>query len=270
MVKSTLERLKLDPTSILCSNQSDPPLTLKLKRALSISNPTGRIQSTCSINDHGVTLKVLKAVGAPLLAIVNAPAAAAALGRPKSRMAMIDTGVPSVVVTWVRQLQAKYNKSRRHREKLQKELESRTLPISMNNNGDDDKDLELLRHWIEELDGFEARISNVCQSISLSALVGGSSLSILMEEFDGLTWMDNEGDTGFSSGMHVRLLDLSDHLRSMDEKIEAAMKAHDALASLSLPDSAKTALERTRQLLLDATAGEEMTEDANNISIASE
>ena len=53
---------------------------------------------------------------------------------------MIDTGVPSVVVTCVRQLQAKW-----HRENLEKELESRTLPISMNNNhGDDDcKALEL-------------------------------------------------------------------------------------------------------------------------------
>ncbi len=47
-----------------------------------------------------------------------------------------------------------------------------------------------------------------------------------MEEFEGLTWMDNKGDTEFSYGMHIWLLDLSDHhlLRSMDEKIEAAIK----------------------------------------------
>ena len=121
----------------------------------------------------------------------------------------------------------------------------------MNNNGDDDKDLELLHHWIKELDGFEARISRLLtrtsifaflddprpfegQSISLSALVGGSSRAILVEEFDGLAWMDNKGDTGFSSGMYIRLLDLSDHLRSMDKKIKAVMKGHDALFCSSL------------------------------------
>lgn len=183
----------------------------------------------------------------------------------------LDTGVPSVVLTWIKQLQGNYNKCRRHREKLEQELESRTLPISLKiDDDDDDRDLDLLRHWIEELDGFQSRISKVCQSVSSSTRDGGSKLSSLMEELDGLEWTDNEGDKGFSSGMYRRLLELSDELRSMDEKIEAAMKARDALASLSLPDSAKTALERTRQLLLDATVGEEATEDENKVSVASE
>ena len=271
MVKSTLEKNGLDPAFILGSNHDKIPLLIKLKRSLSISNPSGRVKSSCSINDQVVTLKVLKAIGAPLLAVVNAPAAAAALGRQNSRMAMVDSGVPSAVLTWVRQLQTKYNKCRKHRLEIEKELESRILPISMNLNEDDDKDLELLRHWIEELDGFEARMSNVCQSISASSYVGGSSLATVMENFGGLTWLDNDGNKdGFSSALYSQLLDLSDNISLMDEKVEAATKARDALASLTLPDSATTAIERTRKFLLDASAGEEISEDESKISVASE
>jgi DNA repair protein RecN (Recombination protein N) len=53
----------------------------------------------------------------------------------------------------------------------------------------------------------------------------------------------------------------------MDEKIEAALKARDALGSLSSPDSVKTALERTRNLLLDAVAGEEVNDDMGDSNV---
>jgi DNA repair ATPase RecN len=267
MVRNILERMGVDPSPMLGTGQAGVPVTLKLKRSLLLSDSSGRIKSACSINDQSVTLKILKSVGAPLLAIVNAPAAASALGRPGSRMAMLDTAVPSVVLTWVRQLQANYLKCRKAREKLEHELATRTLPISMNINGDDEKDLKLLRHWIDELDGFEGRISKVCQSIPSEGLDGGSSLAILMEEFDGLAWMDNDSDgMAFSSALYRRLFDLSDHLKLMDDKIEAALKARESLASLSMPDSARTALERTRDLLVDATAGEDWSPSAEEMN----
>jgi hypothetical protein len=94
-VARTLEKLELNANSILGEYPSDTstiPVELTLKRSLSMSGTSGRIKSVCEINGHVVTLKALKAVGAPLLAIVNAPAAGAALGRASSRMSMIDTG----------------------------------------------------------------------------------------------------------------------------------------------------------------------------------
>lgn len=92
-VTSTLERLELNADSILVAHPTyASAVELKLKRSMSLSGPSGRIKSVCEINGHAVTLKALKAIGAPLLAIVNAPAAGAALGRASSRMAMIDTG----------------------------------------------------------------------------------------------------------------------------------------------------------------------------------
>jgi DNA repair protein RecN (Recombination protein N) len=171
-------------------------------------------------------------------------------------------GIPSEVITWVRQLQRKYNKCRRHRGALEKELRSQILPVSLNLDGD--KDVELLGHWLEELDGFEARVSNFCQSLSSQSFDGESRLQRRIEDLEGLSWMDSDADgVVFSSSLYRELLQLLDYIKSLDARIEAAMQARDALVSMSAPDSARTALERTRQLLLDATAGDEDRGDSS-------
>lgn len=93
-VTSTLKDLGVDSESIVGENIKSAIrgfLKLSLKRSV-VQSPNGRTKSVCEINGQLVTLKVLKAVASPLLAIVNAPSAGVALGRPNSRMAMIDTG----------------------------------------------------------------------------------------------------------------------------------------------------------------------------------
>ena len=269
-----LEKIGLNATSILGSysqDHNDAPVKLTLKRVLPVlsytdaerTNKEIAVRSTCTMNGHQVSLKALKAVGSPLIAIVDAPAASAALRLPQSRLRMIDTAVPTVVLVWVRQLQNKYTECRAYRESLEKELENRVLPPSFssrNNTVDDDgMDLDLLRHWVDELDGFERRISTFCESLC-NKINHGATESVLASCLSALSqasWQDNEnegsvGRASFISALYKRLLDLSDTLRAMDDQIKAASSAYDSLASLSSPESARTALERTRNFLLEA------------------
>ena len=268
-VTKTLSDMDLDPKIMLQipSENGYREITLRLKRTISlVSSNKGqqpRIKSNCFINDHLVSLKTLKAIASPLVAVVNAPVAAAALGQSPSRLSMIDNGIPPTVLTWVHQLQVTYRKRKKDRKVLQKEMDSQILPVSMmrdsknNNNSDyDDKQLDLLRHWIDELDGFERRITDVQNSICSGISMQNDDLEIerLLEDLDGLDWMTAASTVSpdTSSMLYATLLDLHDYLKNLDARIIAATEARDSLASMSVSESARAALERTRQLLLDA------------------
>ncbi|KAL3914799.1 MAG: hypothetical protein SGILL_005951, partial [Bacillariaceae sp.] len=269
MIQSTLQQQNLDSEQILALTTTTTH-ELKLKRVLSLTKNGQRVKSACYLNDHPVTLKTLKAVGGPLIAIVDAPAAAAALGRPASRLMMIDSGVPSSVLTWVRQLQVVYQKAKRHRQSLEQELAAHNLPVSMkvrsgadNSNSlldDDDRDLELLRHWVEELNGFEARMMDLRDSLCAADTVkeDESEMASLLAEIEEIEWMtsDSTGST-HSSSLYRCFLDLLEEIKSLDERIVSATQARDAISSLSADDSAYTALDRARKLLFDATNGME-------------
>ncbi|KAG7338417.1 DNA repair protein RecN [Nitzschia inconspicua] len=256
MVKRTLQSLSIDPTTILKQGSSD----LTLTRVLSRNGP--RLKSSCSINTVPVPLKVIKAVGGPLLALVNAPAAAAALNKPSSRLYMLDTGVPASVLQSVRQLQSAYRQAKQHRQSLEHDLARHYLPVSMKNNDgklwQDDRDLELLKHWVKELDGFEGRISNLRDSICASNMLvdddDDCNMKTIIGNLEMTEWMDNDdSDWSKSSKMYRLLLDLLEEIKSLDAKIASSIQARTALSSLSSPDSAYTALSRARKLLLDAT-----------------
>lgn len=247
-----------------------PTYYIRLKRTLSLNG--ARVKSSCSINDYPLTLKAMKTIGTPLVAIVDAAAAGAALGRKESRLQMVDAGVPSHLILWVRQLQTAYRRARMRTHSLERELARRTLPRSLGRDLDDDgntandKTLDLMRHWDEELDGFQRRISNLQRSLrssesSMVPTVGindRSEMALLLDEMESLEWMANDNTesdefTSFSSTLYRRLLDLSDLLKSLDGRIAAASEARERLASLSVSYSAQTALEQARRLLLDAT-----------------
>lgn len=66
MVRQLLDSLNVDPEPILGKNADTIPLNLSLKRSLSAGN-NGRLKSTAYLNEQQVPLKVLKAVGTPLL-----------------------------------------------------------------------------------------------------------------------------------------------------------------------------------------------------------
>jgi DNA repair ATPase RecN len=271
-----LEKFDIDGAALLGYSEGDPPhATLTLKRTLSISPFTGRgtrMKSMCEINGLTVTLKVLRAISAPLLAVVDASAASNALSRPKSRMAMIDTPLPSEVLIWVGQLKSKYTRCRKHRKSLEIELASRTLPVSVSKSNE--QDTELLRHWVDELDGFQARVSTFCKRLATGGeRMTDSSLATSIYSLWTLSWMDNDDEKSapgeeqtfsFSSALYKSLFDVCDGLKLLDDQIEAAAKAYENLASLASPNSAVLAIERTRDFLLDATAGDDGTSASSN------
>jgi DNA repair ATPase RecN len=267
MLKGVLEELDIDPDKIISIKtngespiDADELTSVQLRREISpATGHSNRIKSSCFINNHPVTLKALKVIGVPLVALVNAPVAASALGRDNARMSMIDVGVPIELRQWVHQLHQNYKKCRNYRKSLERELEQQVLPISLTRSNDKtnsqtDKDLELLRHWTEELDGFESRILDYIDSLvptgSSVLEENGSELAVILLELIECDWGPD------SPNMYKLLLDLSDSLKALDGKIDSAMKARDALCSLSTPDSALTALERTRRYLTDTQKGQ--------------
>ena len=273
IVQQSLAALGIDHQSIFGKDDHDlMPLSLSLKRSLIYLSNTGkaRLKSTCFINDQQVPLKVLRAIGIPLLPIVNAPVAANALGSASSRLALIDAGVSSSLLSRVNQLTKVYKKRRRERESLERDLDSRTLPISM--AGQNDQDLEILRHWIHELSGFEARINEMIASLTRSRISEAESgLGRILDKLSKLDWLDNDTKMGqgFSSSLYRCLLELSNELNLLDKKLEACNKARESLGSLSNPSSARTALERTRQLLVDI-CGQSDTDPSSRITVAAE
>ena len=79
--------------------KDDQPQSLTIRRTLLRRRDTARarLKSVCTVNGHVITLKALSALTSPLLVVVDAPAAAAALARPDARVAMLDAGVDPTV-----------------------------------------------------------------------------------------------------------------------------------------------------------------------------
>jgi len=121
-------------------------------------------------------------------------------------------------------------------------------------NAGSDVDEELMMHWIDELDGFEARVQSFRESISSQSSTIESPLQSRIEELERLSWIDSDVMApSFSSLLYRKLLEFFDALKSMDARIEAAREAQETLGSMSNPNSARASLERTRDFLLDAT-----------------
>lgn len=126
-----------------------------------------RIKSTCRINGKHVSLKTLHSVSSPLFARVDIATALAALNQPHLELGMIDTGVPYGVKRECRARRDEYDKAKRRMRQIEKQLKERVLPVGMmqrhqrsSNSGDgsggddesvDEEDMELLRHWVDEL-----------------------------------------------------------------------------------------------------------------------
>lgn len=253
MVRQNLGRMNVDPRTVLPTDADNAePVYLSLKRSLTFPSSPGkvrRLKSTCYINEQQVSLRILKGIGAPLLPVVNAPVASNALGRASSRMAMIDAGVSSDLQRRVRQLSKVYETRRCKRKLLEQELASRVLPKFK--IGQEEKDAALLEHWVQELSGFEGRIMKMSRSVNTGMVDSNSDLVATLDEISKLDWMDNDSiKPGFSSALYRSLLELSDQLILVDEKVEASLKARESMGSLSSPDSALTAQERTRDLLV--------------------
>ena len=284
-----MQEIGLDP-ALVSDTIKDGEATLQLTRMIIENETKGKVKrqlkSICKVNGKLVTLKTLKTVVTPLIAIVDATAAGAALKDPKSRMAIIDTGVKSSTLLRAREAKKAYRNSRQYRERLEKELANRVLPSSFS-SGLDDNDTAMLQHWVDEIDAFEAKMDSFQDSMLSSggtasllkdeeldlddegeneSISGGVSFKEILKRFASSSWTSDAtkdyevvtiNDSNYSC-----LLDLRNGVRRLDDQLTAAQASCDILSSLSMRGSAAYALERSRNYLYDVANGDGSNEIA--------
>lgn len=295
MVESACHTLGIDSSKVLAKGPDGSSANLVLQRTLSLqpgrsSSGKPRLKSTCQVNGMAVTLKAMKAIAGPLLTIVDAAAAASALARPNSRLSVIDTAVPSSIKAAALRTKTAYRKARRHREALEQDLNSQVLPPSYSHSDNPKEEaIEMLRHWVDELDAFEERMvkfrdSAVGGTDSDDRAICSAQLSESLHRFRSASWFDYSSDKQTKGGgttssaavseFYTQLLDFREVVKDMDVQLQAAISARDALSAISLPDSAVTAVERARNHLFDATGGQagsaEESSDQDIFSAAAE
>jgi DNA repair ATPase RecN len=230
------------------------------------SGTTSKIKSECRINGKNVTLKKLMALTSPLIAIVDASAAASMLAQPQARMNIIDTGVPSDILSDARKCKIAYRNARKSRERIERELADRVLPSSFT---DGDADLELYRHWIDELDSFEKRMNTFQDKLSASkgsTLIastgeygnGDNSIGLVLKRFLSASWQNDatsNGDSSFDKSFYTAILDLRDGIKALDDKLISAHASCEVLTALSHSTSVAVALEESRRHLYDVASG---------------
>jgi hypothetical protein len=162
-LSTNLERLGID---LRIPTNKNSETRLHLKREISARN-AGRLKSFCTVNEIPISLKTLRQIALPLFTRVDVGVASAALGRPASRLAMLDLGVPEQLRENCRKLRDIYKDAKKHKEKIQRALESRVLPSSLKctykNGGFDEEQIQMLEHWVDEL----GENVSPCQLLSL-------------------------------------------------------------------------------------------------------
>ncbi|KAL7531721.1 hypothetical protein ACHAXR_005672 [Thalassiosira sp. AJA248-18] len=259
-VSSTLQKFGIDPSTLY--NEQSTMGQLCLKRTLS-SNNSGRIKSVCRINGKHISLKTLRQIASPLFTRVDVGVASAALGRPASRLTMVDMGVPDRLKENCAKQRDTYKEARKRTEKIKHDLESRVLPSSLqggiNRSGFDEEQMKLLDHWVDELDSFETRINRFQESLlaQYNELVsdesnemkssGSSGIVKILHNLQKASWGD-ESDSEDGS-IFTSLLDFREGMKEAEMQLVSAHSAYESLASLTAPNSALVALENTRKLL---------------------
>jgi len=222
-----------------CKSKDNLYSLLELERTLWPTDDSKRLKSKCKINGEICSLKSLTLVASCILTTVDAPAASSALQRPSSRLALVDCGVAL-------NLQSDYTNAKRHyricRDKRRElELEMEQSQAFLSNVKDN---VELLQHWVDELDAFQQKMLRYRTTLTetiLSSSKGQDSLYSCCKEFSNCSW-DTEA---FYNG----LVELRRTLKSIETQLETLQRAQDRVSSSK--DSAVAALEQTRTLLFE-------------------
>jgi len=209
-----------------------------------------------------VTLKQLKYVVAPLVARIDANAAATALSKQASRIKAVDRGVDKLALIATFRTYKTYKQRRSARQKIERDLMS-SLPPSFNGM-DIDKpgDAEILKHWVEELDDFEEswkqfRGRLLEELADVGEDPGGTagpsfdrppSLAQCKRMIQEADW-ETSSDGGFDS-----LFTLKEALNNFENTYTSATEALASLTSKATFDSAASSLEKARDHLYDVTA----------------
>ena len=219
------------------------------------STPRAKLKSVCTVNGQPITLKALSTLTSPLLVVVDASAAAVALSQPGARLALLDTGVNPAVQQFFAASQREYRRCRKVLQEIERELASRVLPQSF--SMDSEEDLAMVNHWIAEMEGLRSRVAKFVDVLSTDGRESNSLIQT-MKNLQETDWManDNEKEEIFSSALYERLRQLRDAVRSLDNQWTAANNAIEVLSSLSIAESAATAMEKSRKLLFDAVEGD--------------
>jgi DNA repair ATPase RecN len=224
----------------------DVPSTgmILLKRSLVVQQGR-RVKSICHINNQQVTLKALTKFSRSMVTVVDASTAAAALSKPEARLAIIDSAVSPDLLAEVNEARRQYRRARRKREALERELKKRVLPSAFVQS-DDDENVKLMNHWIQELGVFQDRVQ-------LFRVRVVTSIEQITEVHDAiLRFAESDWDNDDDGAMYEALMDFRDMIVSLDEQLVAAQNARDALTALSSDQSAITAIEKTRSFIMDS------------------
>ncbi|GMI24201.1 hypothetical protein TrCOL_g8506 [Triparma columacea] len=223
-----------------------------------------KIRSAASINDNPVTLKQLKYIVAPLIARVDANAAATALSKQSSRIKTLDRGVDKIVLNETFKAYKAYKQRRAMRQKIERDLLS-SLPPSFNGMDVNKKgDADILRHWVEELDDFQEswrqfrgrlveELADVEDAKQVEEDDGAArfdqppSLSSCKRMLKDVDW-ETSPDGGYES-----LLSLKDALTNFENTYSSATEALASLTSKATYESAASAIEKARDHLYDVT-----------------
>ena len=261
IVSRSLQDFGIDPL-ILFQHQTDDASGdeyevgyLHLQRTL--LGHSGKLKSICRINNKQVSLKTLREITAPLFTRVDVGVAAGALARSASRLAMIDIGVDGSIKQKCLQARKLYTDATKRRQKIKKELESRILPASMEGSSHstdlEEEQIEMLEHWVDELDMFEGRVKrfketvfNQYSELMLDNSDSGSNMVSILQNLRMCVWGDHTDD---DHSILAHLLQFREEIKAVESQLLAASAAYEGLASLTASESAAVSLERVRKLL---------------------
>jgi DNA repair ATPase RecN len=248
-----------------------------------------RFQSSCSINGHTMaTQKDFFALTRPLFALVDATIAVNQILSSAGglrRTQILDAAVSRNALRQLQQRKRHFQSCRRRRRQYEQELQQQTSNKYLSGDTSDeqqDRQLQLLSHYIVELDGFESRVTQFCHSILTSPVASvlddenmSSSILDLGVHLSKTSWNQDSNaeaaaskkgrssvtSSSFVSKMFVLLLEFRNAVQTLEDQQRMAQDIVNALSS-SLPssNSAIASLERARKLLIDIVDNDESNE----------
>ena len=254
---TSLETNGIDSSEILCVGD-DGGCDIHLKRTFVPNERSGRTATTCSVNGRNVSVRTLRELSAHLFPRVDVAVASQALGKPAARLTILDRGVPENLLLDCAKKRVDYKAAKRKRERIEGELKSRVLPHNIHGNKDelDDDQVEMMRHWVDELDLFELRVSTFVQNtVAQFTEMGGADgeLGASLKMLRNASWVSELADTNEDLSLFNCILNLRDGLKVTQSQLESSQKAYEALASVR-DFSALVSLENTRKILYDVSA----------------
>ncbi|KAL7449585.1 hypothetical protein ACHAWC_002236 [Mediolabrus comicus] len=170
---------------------------------------------------------------------------------------MIDIGVDGSIKQKCLQARELYTDATKRRQKIKKELESRILPSSMEGSSYstdlEEEQIEMLEHWVDELDMFEGRVKRFKETVfnqygelMVDNSDPGSNMVSILQNLRMCVWGDHTDD---DHSILAHLLQFREEIKAVESQLLAASAAYEGLASLTASESAVVSLERVRKLL---------------------